>query len=106
MSRRRIPTGQLMKLGVAQAVLFVVGALLGRYLGLLLGLDAFGAAGYGNREIFGILLIGLGGGGGGAAGARLVRAQVRQPARLKNRSRKDPTNQRECRRWRLSNLSR
>lgn len=58
------PTGQLMKLGIAQAVLFVVGALLGRGLGLLLGLDAFGAAGYGNREIFGILLIGLGGGGG------------------------------------------
>jgi hypothetical protein len=58
------PTGQLMKLGIAQAVLFVLGALLGRGLGLLLGLDAFGAAGYGNKEIFGILLIGLGGGGG------------------------------------------
>jgi hypothetical protein len=53
-----------MKLGIAQAVLFVLGALLGRGLGLLLGLDAFGAAGYGNKEIFGILLIGLGGGGG------------------------------------------
>ncbi|MGJ7614898.1 MULTISPECIES: hypothetical protein [unclassified Variovorax] len=64
MSRTPHPTGQLMKLGIAQAVLFVVGALLGRGLGLLLGLDAFGAAGYGNREIFGILLIGLGGGGG------------------------------------------
>ncbi|MGJ7555236.1 hypothetical protein ACSFBX_09175 [Variovorax sp. RB2P76] len=64
MSQTPHPTGQLMKLGIAQAVLFVVGALLGRGLGLLLGLDAFGAAGYGNREIFGILLIGLGGGGG------------------------------------------
>jgi hypothetical protein len=64
MSQTPHPTGQLMKLGLAQAVLFVVGALLGRGLGLLLGLDAFGAAGYGNREIFGILLIGLGGGGG------------------------------------------
>ena len=64
MNRTPHPTGQLMKLGIAQAVLFVLGALLGRGLGLLLGLDAFGAAGYGNREIFGILLIGLGGGGG------------------------------------------
>jgi hypothetical protein len=58
------PVGQLLKLGVAQAVLFVAGALLGRWIGLQLGLDAFGANGYGNREIFGILLIGLGGGGG------------------------------------------
>ncbi|MDQ0085232.1 MULTISPECIES: hypothetical protein [Variovorax] len=64
MSQTPHPTGQLMKLGIAQAVLFVLGALLGRGLGLLLGLDAFGAAGYGNKEIFGILLIGLGGGGG------------------------------------------
>ena len=58
------PTRQLLKLGVAQAVLFVAGALLGRWIGLLLGLDAFGPGGYGNKEIFGILLIGLGGGGG------------------------------------------
>ena len=58
------PIGQLLKLGVAQAVLFVAGALLGRWIGLQLGLDAFGVNGYGNREIFGILLIGLGGGGG------------------------------------------
>jgi hypothetical protein len=63
-SPRPHPTSQLLKLGVAQAVLFVLGALLGRWVGLLLGLDAFGAAGYGNKEIFGILLIGLGGGGG------------------------------------------
>ena len=32
------PTRQLMLLGVAQAVLFVAGALLGRWIGLLLGL--------------------------------------------------------------------
>ncbi|MDH6169412.1 hypothetical protein M2282_004576 [Variovorax boronicumulans] len=63
-SPRPHPTSQLLKLGVAQAVMFVIGALLGRWVGLLLGLDAFGAAGYGNKEIFGILLIGLGGGGG------------------------------------------
>ena len=64
MSESPHPTRQLLKLGAAQAVLFVAGALLGRGLGLLLGLDAFGGAGYGNKEIFGILLIGLGGGGG------------------------------------------
>ncbi len=42
------PVGQLLKLGVAQAVLFVLGALLGRWVGLQLGLDAFGAGGWGN----------------------------------------------------------
>lgn len=64
------PTMQLMLLGVAQAVLFVAGALLGRWLGLALGLDAFGPGGYSNNAIFGIALIGLGGG----AGAQLARA--------------------------------
>lgn len=64
MSQSPHPTRQLLKLGLAQAVLFVAGALLGRWVGLLLGLDAFGPGGYGNREVFGILLIGLGGGGG------------------------------------------
>ena len=44
--------------------MFVLGALLGRWTGLALGLDAFGPGGYGNKEIGGILLIGLGGGGG------------------------------------------
>ena len=64
------PTRQLLKLGAAQAVLFVLGALLGRGVGLWLGLDAFGPGGYGNKEIFGILLIGLGGG----AGVQIARA--------------------------------
>ena len=68
------PTRQLLLLGVAQAVLFVAGALLGRGLGLLLGFDAFASAGYGNSEIFGILLIGLGGG----AGLQLARAWHRR----------------------------
>lgn len=58
------PVGQLLKLGLAQAVLFFLGALLGRWIGLQLGLDAFGSDGWGNSEIFGILLIGLGGGAG------------------------------------------
>ncbi|BEP71069.1 MULTISPECIES: hypothetical protein [unclassified Variovorax] len=71
MSRQPHSTKQLMKLGIAQAVLFVVGALIGRGIGLLLGLDAFGTdSKYGTREIVGIALIGLGGG----AGAQAARA--------------------------------
>jgi len=70
MSQGRPSTRQLMLLGLAQAVLFIVGALLGRWLGLTLGLDAFGPGGYSNNAVFGILLIGLGGG----AGAQLARA--------------------------------
>jgi hypothetical protein len=70
MSEGRPSTRQLMLLGLAQAVLFIVGTLLGRWLGLALGLDAFGPGGYSNNAVFGILLIGLGGG----AGAQLARA--------------------------------
>ncbi|MET0544112.1 MAG: hypothetical protein ABWZ88_20400 [Variovorax sp.] len=57
------PTRQLLLLGVAQAVGFVVGALLGRWLGLAMGFDAL-ADGYGNKAMVGIVLIALGGGGG------------------------------------------
>ncbi|KWT94707.1 MULTISPECIES: hypothetical protein [unclassified Variovorax] len=70
MSEGRPSTRQLLLLGVAQAVLFVLGAVLGRWLGMALGLDAFGPGGYSNDAIFGILLIGLGGG----AGAQLAKA--------------------------------
>jgi hypothetical protein len=49
--------------GLSDAVGFVGGALLGFWLGRLLGLDIF-APGYGNASIGGILLVGLGGGGG------------------------------------------
>jgi hypothetical protein len=70
MSNGRPSTHHLLLLGLAQAVLFVVGAVLGRWLGLALGLDAFGPGGYSNNAIFGILLIGLGGG----AGAQLAKA--------------------------------
>ena len=49
--------------GLSDAIGFVGGALLGFWLGRLLGLDIF-AAGYGNASLGGILLVGLGGGGG------------------------------------------
>ncbi len=49
--------------GLSDAIGFVGGALLGFWLGRLLGLDIF-APGYGNASIGGILLVGLGGGGG------------------------------------------
>jgi hypothetical protein len=49
--------------GVSDAIGFVGGALLGFWLGRLLGLDIF-AAGYGNASVGGIVLVGLGGGAG------------------------------------------
>jgi hypothetical protein len=47
--------------GLSDAVGFVGGALLGFWIGRLLGLDIF-ATGYGNASIGGIVLVGLGGG--------------------------------------------
>nr|WP_315473857.1 hypothetical protein [uncultured Rhodoferax sp.] len=47
--------------GVSDAVGFVGGALLGFWVGRLLGLDVF-AQGYGGASIGGIVLVGLGGG--------------------------------------------
>jgi hypothetical protein len=47
--------------GVSDAVGFVGGALIGFWIGRLLGLDIF-ASGYGNASIGGIVLVGLGGG--------------------------------------------
>jgi hypothetical protein len=49
--------------GLSDAVGFIGGALLGFWVGRLLGLDIF-AAGYGNASIAGIVLVGVGGGGG------------------------------------------
>jgi hypothetical protein len=54
---------KLLAEGLSDAIGFVGGALLGFWLGSLLGLDIF-APGYGNASIGGILLVGLGGGGG------------------------------------------
>jgi len=58
--------------GVSDAVGFVGGALLGFWIGRLLGLDLF-AEGYGGASIVAILLVGLGG-GLGLHGARRWRA--------------------------------
>lgn len=68
------PAGQLLVLGIAQAAGFFVGALLGRWLGLTLGWDAFGPDGYTGRAMAGIALIGVGGGGG----VQLARAWYRR----------------------------
>ena len=58
-------TGRLLVQGLSQAVGFFVGALLGRYLGLAIGCDAFApGSGYSSTALIGIALIGLGGGAG------------------------------------------
>ena len=49
--------------GLSDAIGFVGGALLGFWLGRLFGLDIF-SAGYDNANIFGIVLVGVGGGVG------------------------------------------
>lgn len=63
MTPARHSTSQLLVLGVGQAISFVGGALLGRWIGLLLGFDAL-AEGYTNQVMVGIVLIAIGGGGG------------------------------------------
>jgi len=60
--------------GLADAVGFVGGALLGYWLGLAFGLDIFDA-GYGNASIAGIVLVGLGGGIGLQLARRWRRAR-------------------------------
>lgn len=54
-------TGKLLANGVADAVGFVGGALLGFWAGQWLGVDIF-APGYGTASLLGIALVGLGGG--------------------------------------------
>jgi len=66
--------------GLSDAVGFVGGALLGFWIGRMLGLDIF-APGYGNATIGAILLCGLGGG----AGLQLARAWRRKQAAAKNK---------------------
>jgi hypothetical protein len=64
--------------GLSDAIGFVGGALLGFWLGQVLGFNIF-AEGYSNGSIFGILLVGLGGG----AGLQLARAWRRSRLRKK-----------------------
>ncbi len=59
--------------GISDAVGFVAGAMLGFWLGHLLGLDIF-TPGYGKASMGGIVLVGLGG-GAGLTLARRWRAQ-------------------------------
>jgi hypothetical protein len=63
--------------GVSDAVGFLSGALLGFWLGRLLGLDIF-APGYGNASIAAILLVGLGGGLGLQGARRWRSAQTKK----------------------------
>jgi len=66
--------------GVSDAVGFVGGALLGFWVGRLLGLDIF-APGYGNASIGAIVLVGLGGG----LGLQVARRwRARQAGQAKN----------------------
>ncbi|NML86272.1 hypothetical protein [Polaromonas sp.] len=61
--------------GFSDAVGFLGGALLGFWIGRLLGLDIF-AAGYGNSALGGIVLVGLGGGLGLQLARRWRRAKT------------------------------
>lgn len=72
--------------GLSDAVGFVGGALLGFWLGRLLGLDIF-ADGYSNSTIGGILLVGLGG-GLGLQGVRRWR-QMQASSAVKNSDSED-----------------
>lgn len=67
--------------GVSDAVGFLGGALLGFWVGRLLGLDIF-AEGYGNSAIGGIVLVGVGGG----LGLQLARRWRRAQAQKRNES--------------------
>ena len=70
-------TPKLLLEGLSDAVGFVGGALIGFWIGRLLGLDIF-AAGYGNAAIGGIVLVGLGGGLGLQLARRWRRAQEKK----------------------------
>jgi len=70
-------TRKLLLEGLSDAVGFVGGALLGFWIGRLLGLDIF-AAGYGNAALGGIVLVGLGGGLGLQVARRWRRAQAKK----------------------------
>jgi hypothetical protein len=76
--RRQEDTGQLLANGVADAVGFVGGALLGFWLGQVLGFDIF-APGYGTASLIGIAMVGLGGGLGLHAARRWQSSRRSRP---------------------------
>ena len=63
--------------GLSDAIGFLGGALLGFWMGRLLGLDIF-AEGYGNSALGGIVLVGLGGGLGLQLARRWRRTQAQK----------------------------
>jgi hypothetical protein len=71
--------------GLSDAVGFVGGALLGFWVGRLIGWNIF-AAGYGNDSIGGIVLVGLGGGLGLQLARRWQAAQQSKAKILDNES--------------------
>ncbi len=64
--------------GLSDAVGFVGGALLGFWIGRLLGLDIF-APGYGNASVGAIVMVGLGGGVGLQVARRWRTRQAASP---------------------------
>ena len=68
----------LLREGLTDAVGFIGGALLGFWIGRLLGFDLF-AAGYGNTTLFALALCGIGG-GVGVQLARYLRRRARKEA--------------------------
>ena len=73
-------TRQLLVNGVADAVGFVGGALLGFWAGQWLGVDIF-APGYGTASLLGIALVGLGGGLGLHGARRWQNSRRSQPSK-------------------------
>ena len=81
---------KLLAEGLSDAVGFVGGALLGFWLGRLIGWNIF-AAGYGNDSIGGIVLVGLGGG----LGLQLARRWQAQQAAAKSQDMTDDTSSKD-----------
>ena len=73
-------TRQLLVNGFADAVGFVGGALLGFWLGTLLGFDIF-APGYGTGSLIGIAMVGIGGGLGLHAARRWQASRHSKPSK-------------------------
>lgn len=71
MSNQNTPGGML-KEGLADALGFVIGALAGWQLGVLLGFDFVGTPGYGVPQIIGLVLIVVGCGLGRFVARRLL----------------------------------